>query len=148
MWQKHLISNYLEKVGKIDRHAPTPHSTSALRGLNKAVLEPQVSPAFTITYFCNHCNIRFLKRRITPNYPEMTFDPHLLSAYTCESTQGSMKRHHWPFKRSIPRMTPDDLWPHICWSHMCDSTQESLGPTPMEIYQSIWIQWPFFKNVN
>ena len=26
---------------------------------NKAVLEPQVSPAFAITYFCNHCNIRF-----------------------------------------------------------------------------------------
>ena len=27
--------------------------------LNKAVLEPRVSPAFAITYFCNHCNIRF-----------------------------------------------------------------------------------------
>ena len=26
---------------------------------NKAVLEPRVSPAFAITYFCNHCNIRF-----------------------------------------------------------------------------------------
>ena len=26
---------------------------------NKAVLEPSVSPAFAITYFCNHCNIRF-----------------------------------------------------------------------------------------
>ena len=25
---------------------------------NKAVLEPQVSPAFAITYFCNHCNIK------------------------------------------------------------------------------------------
>ena len=23
------------------------------------VLEPRVSPAFAITYFCNHCNIRF-----------------------------------------------------------------------------------------
>ena len=28
-------------------------------GMNKAVLEPRVSPAFAITYFCNHCNIRF-----------------------------------------------------------------------------------------
>ena len=28
-------------------------------GLHKAVLEPRVSPAFAITYFCNHCNIRF-----------------------------------------------------------------------------------------
>ena len=25
----------------------------------KAVLEPWVSPAFAITYFCNHCKIRF-----------------------------------------------------------------------------------------
>ena len=25
---------------------------------DKAVLEPRVSPAFAITYFCNHCNIR------------------------------------------------------------------------------------------
>ena len=25
----------------------------------KAVLKPRVSPAFAITYFCNHCNIRF-----------------------------------------------------------------------------------------
>ena len=28
-------------------------------GLYKAVLEPRVSPAFAITYLCNHCNIRF-----------------------------------------------------------------------------------------
>ena len=27
--------------------------------INKAVLEPRVSPDFAITYFCNHCNIRF-----------------------------------------------------------------------------------------
>ena len=26
---------------------------------DKAVLEPRVSPAFAITYFCNHRNIRF-----------------------------------------------------------------------------------------
>ena len=26
---------------------------------HKAVLEPRASPAFAITYFCNHCNIRF-----------------------------------------------------------------------------------------
>ena len=30
-----------------------------LQAYNKAVLEPRVSPAFAITYFCNHCNIRF-----------------------------------------------------------------------------------------
>ena len=27
---------------------------------NKVVLKPQVSPAFLITYFCNHCNITFM----------------------------------------------------------------------------------------
>ena len=32
---------------------------SAAASNNKAVLEPRVSPAFAITYFCNHCNIRF-----------------------------------------------------------------------------------------
>ena len=31
----------------------------ASKGENKAVLEPRVSPAFAITYFCNHYNIRF-----------------------------------------------------------------------------------------
>ena len=31
-------------------HSPPP--------INKAVLEPRVLPAFAITYFCNHCNIR------------------------------------------------------------------------------------------
>ena len=33
--------------------------TEKMRNINKAVLEPRVSPAFAITYFCNHCNIRF-----------------------------------------------------------------------------------------
>ena len=45
---------------------------------NKAVLEPRVSPAFSITYFCNHCNIRFdpipkLGWKVID--PWMTFDP-------------------------------------------------------------------------
>ena len=44
---------------------------------------------------------------------------------------------HWPL---------DDLWPHICWGLMCDSTQGSLCPSPMEIHQNMWIQWPFCKN--
>ena len=29
------------------------------KSTNKADLKPRVSPAFAITYFCNHCNIRF-----------------------------------------------------------------------------------------
>ena len=35
------------------------HQTFEKNKNNKAVLEPRVSPAFAITYFCNHCNIRF-----------------------------------------------------------------------------------------
>ena len=42
----------------------------------------------------------------------------------------------------------DDLWPHICWGFMCDSTPGSLCPSPMKIHQSMWIQWPFCKNLN
>ena len=39
---------------------PKTFSTNqAVAIINKAVLEPRVSPAFAITYFCNHCNIRF-----------------------------------------------------------------------------------------
>ena len=82
----------------------------------KAVLKSRVSPAFAITYFCDHCNIRFMKRHITPN----DLWSHTCSYYMCKSThQGSLcpgpiKRHHWPFKRSMPQMTPDDLWLHIC----------------------------------
>ena len=30
-----------------------------IKAIYKAVLEPRVSPAFVITYFSNHCNIRF-----------------------------------------------------------------------------------------
>ena len=46
---------------------------------------------------------------------------------------------HWPL---------DDLWSQVCWDHICDSTQGSLCPSPMKIHQSMWIQWPFFKNLN
>ena len=37
------------------RRAQPPSSAK----INKAVLEPSVLPAFAITFFCNHCNIRF-----------------------------------------------------------------------------------------
>ena len=30
----------------------------------------------------------------------------------------------------------------------CDSTQGSLHLSPMKIRPSMWIQWPFFKNLN
>ena len=66
-----------------------------MQNKNKAVLEPQVSPAFVITYFCNHCNIRFEntskyvdtltlfsknlnQRSLTPRWP---LTPSLLSSH-------------------------------------------------------------------
>ena len=85
---------------------------------NKAVLEPRVSPAFAITYFCNHCNIRFEN---TSKYVD-----------TLTLFQKIWTKGHWPL---------DDLWPHVCWGHMCDSTQGSLCPSPMTIHQCMWIQW-------
>ena len=52
---------------------------------NKALLEPRVSPAFAITYLCNHCSIRFdpipvkvRKRSLTPRWP---LTPHLLRSH-------------------------------------------------------------------
>ena len=82
-------------------------SDSALK--YKAVLEPRVSPAFAITYFCNHCNIRFEN---TSKYVDtLTFFPK------------TWTKGHWPL---------DDLWPHVSWGHMCDSTQGSLCPSPWQ----------------
>ena len=93
--------------------------------LNKAVLEPRVSPAFAITYFCNHCNIRFEN---TSKYVDT------LTLFPKTWTKG-----HWPL---------DDLWPHVCWGHMCDSTQGSLCPSPMTIHQCMWIQWSILQNTT
>ena len=88
--------------------------------IKKAVLEPRVSPAFTFTYFCNHCNIRF-----DPI-------PYTCQGDMCKSAQGSlcpspMKIHQsmwiqWLFfqklewKRSLnPRwpLTPSLLTSHV-----------------------------------
>ena len=55
---------------------------------------------------------------------------------------------HWPFfpKTWTKGHWPlDDLWPHVCWGHTCDSTQGSLSPSPMGIYQCMWIQWSILQ---
>ena len=91
---------------------------------NKAVLEPRVSPAFAITYFCNHCNIRFENTSMWIHWP---FFPK------------TWTKGHWPL---------DDLWPHVCWGHMCDSIQGSLCPSPMTIHQCMWIQWSILQNTT
>ena len=93
---------------------------------NKAVLEPRVSPAFAITFFCIHCNILDLKihQSMWIHWP---FFPK------------TWTKGHWPL---------DDLWPHVCWGHMCDSTQGSLCPSPMTIHQCMWIQWSILQNTT
>ena len=108
----------------------------------------------TVTFFA-----KTLKRRsLTLRWP---LTPHLLRSHVwlypriivSKSHENTSKyvdtvtlfaktwsKGHWPL---------DDLWPHICWGFMCDSTQGSLCPSPMKIYQSMWIQWPFLqKNLN
>ena len=105
--------------------------------------------------FCKNLN----QRSLTPRWP---LTPHLLRSYVwlypriivSKSHENTSKyvdtffakkkkktwtKGHWPL---------DDLWPHICWGHMCDSTQGSLCPSPMKIHQSMWIQWPFCKNLK
>ena len=89
----------------------------------KVVLESRVSPAFMITYFCNHCNIRFENIKVC--------------GYTDPFFQKPWTKGHWPL---------DDLWPHVCWSYMCDSTQGWLCPSPMTIHQCMWIQWSILQN--
>ena len=51
----HYPSTYYQ-LHKFENHV-SPLTVQPPPLKNKTVLEPQVSPAFTITYFCNHCNI-------------------------------------------------------------------------------------------
>ena len=80
------------------------------RRVYKAVLEPRVSPDFAITYFCNHCNIRF------------------------ENTDQSMWIH-WPFfpKTWTKGHWPlDDLWPHV-WLYPRITVSKSHDNTSMYV---------------
>ena len=93
--------------------------------LNKAVLEPIVSPAFEIKYFCYHCNIRFEN---TSKYMDT------VTLFSKTWTKG-----HW---------SQGDLWPNVCWGHMCDSTQGSLCPSSMGIDQWMSIHWSILQNTT
>ena len=112
---------------------------------NKAVLEPWVSPSFAITYFCNHCNIRFDPTPVKVICVNLPKD---------HSWSSPMKRHYWPSCKTFShkgnnlKWPLDDLWSNICWCLMCDFTQGSLCPTTMAIQQSVWIHWLFFKNLT
>ena len=54
--ERHVPGGALFKVSKA---AKIMKKGMFFKLINKAVLEPWVSPAFAITYFCNHCNINF-----------------------------------------------------------------------------------------
>ena len=86
----------------------------------------------------------------------MTFDPTSIE-FTCATLpKDRCVQLPWkyiivcgyndPISKTLKGQWPlDDLWPQF-WGHMYNSTQWSLCPTPMEIHQSVWIQWPFFEN--
>ena len=145
---------------------------------DKAVLEPQVLPAFAITYFGNHCNIsptpmvihstssmwiqwlffkNLTKRSITPRWPltplqlrsQVWLYPRIIVSTSHENMSKYVDTVTLFFKTWTKGHWPlDDLWPHICWGHMCDSTQGSLCPSSMGIHQCMWIQWSILQNFN
>ena len=124
---------------------------------NKAVLKPWVSPAFAITYFCNHCHIRFENTSIWIQWPffsktwtkghgpKITCDPSLLRSHVWLYPRIIVSKSNKNTSKYVVTVTLfaktwtkghwplDDLWPHVCWGHMCDSTQGSLCPIPMYV---------------
>ena len=128
---------------------------------NNMVLELRVSPAFVITYLCNHCNIRFdpipvkVRRSLTP---EWSLTPRLLRSYVWLYPRIIVSMSHENISKYVDTVTLfaktwtkghwplENLWPHICWYLMCDSTQGSLCPSPMKIHQSMRIQRPFLQK--
>ena len=138
---------------------------------NKVVLEPRVLPVFLITYFCNHCNIRFdpipvkviCANLLQDHYVQVPWKyitvygysqklsltkPHPLTELEVHMLHLQIKYVFFQKLKCKRSLTP--RWPltQVCWGYMCDSTQGSLCPSPMKIHQSMWIQWPSFKNLN
>ena len=77
---------------------------------NKAVLEPCVSPAFAITYFCNHCNIRFEN---TSKYVDtLTLFPKNLNQRSLTPrwplTPCLLRSHVWLYPRIIVSKSHDN----------------------------------------
>ena len=75
----HYWVDYKDNIGFLtDYHYPVYLKIEKSNPVkDKAVLQPRVSPAFAITYFCNYCNIRFdpisaktwNQRSLTPRWP-------------------------------------------------------------------------------
>ena len=105
--------------------------------VDKAVLEPWVSPAFAITYLCNHCNIRFdpisvkvRKRSLTPDdlWPKGCW---LLSVTYVTLPKDHCVQVPWkyinvcgysnPFCKNLNRRSLTPRWPltpHLLRSHV------------------------------
>ena len=100
--------HYKWKVVYHDMNAQIKHVSILV---NKAVLEPRVSPAFAITYFCNHCNIRFEN---TSKYVDT------LTLFTKNLNQRSLTPR-WPL---TPCLLRSHVWlyPRIIVSKSHDNT--------------------------
>ena len=103
--------------------------------------------------FCKNLN----QRSLTPRWP---LAPHLLRSHVWLYPRIIVSKSHENTSKYVDTVTLfaktwtkgiwplDDLWSHNCSGHMCDSTQGSLCPSPMKIYQSMWIQWPFLQKLE
>ena len=129
------------------------------------VLEPQVSPAFAIKFFCNHCNIRFEntskyvdtltlfpknlnQRSLTPSLlrSHVWFYPRIIVSKSHENTSKYVDTVTLFFKnlnqRSLtPRwpLTPCLLKSHV-WLYPRIIVSKSHGNTSMYV-DCGWIQW-------
>ena len=111
---------------------------TSLPCLNKAVLEPRVSPAFAITYFCNHFNIRFDPITAkTWNQRSLTLDdlwPQVFWGHMCDSTQGSLNQVLWKYIK---------VCEHSTWPFFKNLNQRSLTPrwplTPSLLWSYVWL---------
>ena len=109
----------------------------------------------SLTCFGDHILLQWTKRSMTPRWsltplllrPHVWCYPRITVSMSHENTskyvdrvtlfQKTWTKGHWPL---------DDLWPQVCWGQVCDFTQGSLCPSPMKIYQSMWIQRPFCQT--
>ena len=90
----------------------------------------------------------------------MTFDPKSVEVTCATLPRIIVSKSHENTSKYVDKVTffskswtkgdwpLDDLWPQVYWGHMCDSTQGSLCPSLIKIYQSVWIQWPSFQKLK
>ena len=109
---------------------------------NKAVLEPRVSPAFAITYFCNHCNIRFEntskyvdtltlfsknlnQRSLTPRWP---LTPCLLRSHVWLYPRIIMSKSHDNTSMYVDTVINFAKY-HTCYVHTTYYVQNEWSPS-------------------